>query len=271
MDIPPQMQGYIKSLMARPETRAQAQALYQQYSSPTKPTDEMREYELYRQQGGKESFYDYKSGLKKAGAVNVQTNVGGGTDKQIFDTMDESAKAARQTAVGLTGLREARSALQGGAITGAGANQLLGLQKIAATLGIANSEKIVNTETFRAAIAPQVAAMLKSTVGTTNISNTDREFAEKAAGGNITLDERSISRLLDVMERAGAAQLKGHMTRMEKVYPDAEKFARERALFGVDVPAAVPPPAGKPASTETRTINGKTYFKQDGQWFEGRP
>ncbi len=113
--------------------------------------------------------------------------------------------------------------------------------------------------------------MLKSTVGTANISNTDREFAEKAAGGNITLDERSISRLLDIMERAGSAQLEGHMKRLEKVYPDPEKYARERALFGVDAPAAITSPAGKPSAAETRTINGKTYFKQDGQWFEGRP
>ena len=174
------------------------------------------------------------------------------------------------TASGLVGLREARAALQGGMITGAGADQILGLQKIGSALGLANSDKIVNTETFRAAIAPQVAAMIKASVGTTNISNTDREFAEKATGGNITLDERSIARLLDIMERAGSAQLAGHMKRLEKVYPDAEKFARERALFGVDVPAAVPSPAGKPSPTETRTINGKTYFKQDGQWFEGQ-
>mgnify|MGYP001558679398 CR=1 FL=1 len=269
--IPKDVAAYILKLNERKETRPQAQALYQQYSAPTKPTDEMREYELYRQQGGKESFYDYKSGLKKAGAVNVQTNVGGGTDKQIFDTMDESAKAARTTAAGLTGLREARSALQAGAITGAGANQILGLQKVGALLGVSNSDKIVNTETFRAAIAPQVAAMLKSTVGTAQISNTDREFAEKAAGGNITLDGGSIARLLDIMERAGSAQLSGHMKRLEKVYPDAEKFARERALFGVDVPAAVPSPTGKPVPTETRIISGKTYFKQDGQWFEGQP
>lgn len=181
-----------------------------------------------------------KERIAKAGKQEI--NIGGGSDKQIFDTMDESAKAARQTAAGLTGLREARSAVQSGAITGAGANQILGLQKIGSALGLANSDKIVNTETFRAAIAPQVAAMLKSTVGTAQISNTDREFAEKAAGGNITLDEKSILRLMDIMERAGTAQLEGHMRRLEKVYPDPEKFARERALFGVDMPPPMAPP-----------------------------
>jgi hypothetical protein len=193
--------------------------------------------------------------------TRINNNVGGGSDKQIFDTMDEGSKAARTAAVGLTGLREARAAIQSGAITGAMANQSLGLQKIGAALGLANSDKIVNTETFRAAIAPQISAVLKSTVGTTNISNTDREFAEKAAGGNITLDERSITRLLDIMERASIAQLEGHAKRLEKVYPDAEKYARERALFGVDMPAVIPP-APPPAPSDWQDMGGGVRIRE---------
>jgi hypothetical protein len=161
--------------------------------------------------------------------------------------MDTRANEARTAAVGLTGLREAKAALKSGIISGAGADQILGLQKIGAALGLANSDKIVNTETFRAAIAPQVAAMIKSTVGTTNISNTDREFAEKAAGGNIKLDDKSIARLMDIMERASVGKLKAHQAALEKVYPDAEKYARERALFSVEMPADLPEaPAAAP-------------------------
>ncbi len=184
---------------------------------------------------------DQKLKLAAAGKPETTVNVGGGSDKQVFDAMDESTKAARATATGLTGLREARNAIQGGAITGAGADARLNLQKAASFLGVANSDKIVNTETFRAAIAPQVAAVLKSTVGTANISNTDREFAEKAAGGNINLDEKSITRLLDIMEKASTAQLTAHQKRLDAVYPDATKNPRERALFGVDAPPVLEP------------------------------
>lgn len=201
-------------------------------------TDELKEYNFAKKQGYKGSFVDFKTELKKAGKPETNVNVGGGSDKQIFDAMEESAKEARQIASGLTGLREARAAIQGGAITGAGANQILGLQKVGAALGITDPSKIVNTETFRAAIAPQVAAVLKSTVGTTNISNTDREFAEKAAGGNISLDQGSITRLMDIMERASVGKLEAHQKRLEKIYADPEKYGRERALFGVDMPAA---------------------------------
>ena len=187
---------------------------------------------------------DQKLQLARASKPETTVNVGGGSDKQVFDAMDESAKQARSAITGLTGLREARAALQGGAITGFGADQRLMFTKAASALGLADSDKIVNTETFRSAIAPQVAAMVKATVGSANISNSDREFAEKAAGGTITLDGKSITRLLDIMERAGSAQVEAHQKRIDAVYPDATKNPRERALFGVEVPpAAVKPDA----------------------------
>ncbi len=229
---------------------------------PPETTDEIKEYNLYKKQGGPLNFFDYKSGLKKAGATNVTTTVGGGSDKQIFDALDESAKEARATASGLTGLREARAAIQGGAITGAGADQRLALQKIGALVGVADPTKITNTETFRAAIAPQVAAVLKSTVGTANISNTDREFAEKAAGGSITLDEKSISRLMDIMERASIGRLEAHQKKVEKIYSDPEKFGRERALFGVDIPAAPAATAPSGSVVWERGPDGKPRRKQ---------
>ncbi|WKA31611.1 hypothetical protein [Bradyrhizobium roseum] len=190
-----------------------------------------------------------KNGPKAIGTgPGTTVNVGGGSDKQIFDAFDERAKLAKSAATGLVALRDARAALDsaGGAITGAGADTKLLLSKAGAAFGITDPKAAENTETFRAAIAPQVAAMLKSTVGTTNISNSDREFAEKAAGGSITLEAGSIKRLLNIMERAAVARLQEHQEQLDAVYPDPEKHKRERALFGVKVPdlAAPPPPAG---------------------------
>ncbi|WVT74021.1 hypothetical protein QM996_02585 [Sinorhizobium chiapasense] len=171
---------------------------------------------------------------KKASATTI--NNGGGSDKQFFDTMAEEAKIAKQAANGLTSMREARKAIDGGAILGAGADMRLGLQKVGALLGVTDSQAITNTETFRSAIAPQVSAMLKMTVGTANISNSDREFAEKAAGGSILLDEKSITRLLDIMERANTEIVNGFNSKVETIYPDGKGFERERALFKVAVP-----------------------------------
>jgi hypothetical protein len=159
--------------------------------------------------------------------------------------MDASATTARSAVTGLNALREAKKAITGGAITGQWANERLALQKIGALMGVADTNSIVNTETFRSAIAPQVAALMKATVGSTQISNADREFAGKAAGGDNTLDEKSITRLIDIMERAGTVAIQGHIDRLNKVYPENKGFDRERAIFGVDMPsaeAAAPPP-----------------------------
>lgn len=173
-------------------------------------------------------------GLGLGGGVNV--NVGGGSDKQMFDAVKESADAARAAATGLTAIQEARGAIEGGAILGAGADARLGFAKLGQVLGLGDPEKIVNTETFRSAIAPQVAATMKATVGSTQISNADREFAEKAAGGSITLDPKSITRLLGIMEKANRVIIEQHQSRLDTIYDDKDKFKKERALFSVAAP-----------------------------------
>lgn len=157
----------------------------------------------------------------------------GGSGKQIFDAMNESMKSASAAATGLGAIRNAKAAIKGGIISGAYANQVLALQKVGAAMGVVDPERIQNTETFRSAIAPQVAAMLKATVGSNQVSNADREFAEKAAAGAITLDEGTITRLLDIMEKANTAIISRHQERLDKVYPNNGQFDRERALFEV--------------------------------------
>lgn len=200
-----------------------------------------------------------KKELAAAGRAQTNVTVGGGSDKQVFDTIEKSAEAARAAATGLQSIREARRAVEAGGIFGAGADTRLALQKLGAQLGVADTKGIINTETFRSAIAPQVAALMKATVGSTQISNADREFAEKASGGSISLDPGSIARLLDIMERGSVGILDGHKSRLDAVYPEAEgKFARERALFGVQAPEppaapapAVAPGGGAPAPAAT--------------------
>lgn len=223
--------------------------------APEQPSN-VREYEYAAKQARDAgvpadqipTYDEWSLNQKRAGAQNI--NVGGGSDKQVFDAMTASADSARAAVTGLNSLREAKAAVEGGIITGAGADARLGLQKIGALLGVADPSVIENTETFRAAIAPQVAAVMKATVGSTQISNADREFAQQAAGGSITLDERSIRRLLDIMERAGTASVQSHMDRLNKVYPEGGQFERERALFGVTLPEMAVPTAPQPSAEE---------------------
>ncbi len=215
------------------------------------PSD-LQEYQYAQQQGFKGSFLDYQTQLKSAGASRTSVNVNaGGDNKQVFDAVADSYGSANAAASGLNAIREARAAVDAGGIFGQGADLRLGLQKIGAALGVADVNPITNTETFQSTIAPQVAAMLKSTVGSPQISNADREFASKAAGGSITLDQSSISRLLNIMERAQRGIVESHNKRLDLVYPASNpNVQRERALFGVQVPdlqPMTPPPAAAPS------------------------
>lgn len=228
--------------------RDQAQAaIAERDASGRAPTPRITEYEFYARQARErgatpEPFEVWDRANRRDGANSTTVNTGG-SDKQIFDAVNESATAARSAATGLVAIQQARRAVEGGGIFGAGADMRLGLQKVASQLGLSNPESVINTETFQAAIAPQVAAMLKATVGTANISNSDREFAERAAGGRISLDQGSITRLLDIMERGNRTVLETHQKRLDTIYPPTGPHQRERALFGVEVPQA---PAGGP-------------------------
>lgn len=185
--------------------------------------------------------------ISSIGKDGVTVNVGGGSDKQVFDETKARADAARAAGSGLNALNEAARALPG-AITGAAANERLALQKIGALFGVGDVQAIQDTETFRSAIAPQVAAMMRATVGSTQISNADREFAEKAAAGAITLDAGSIQRLLNIMRAANSEIVRGFNRDLDKVYPQGGGFDRERALFNVpNAPKAYTAPIGPQA------------------------
>jgi hypothetical protein len=236
------------------------------YQGGQKQTDDLREYDTYVKQeraAGRqpEDFTPWMRGNKKAGANNNTVTVGGGSDEQIFKQMTESATSARAAVTGLNALREAKKAVDAGIISGAGADLNLGLAKIATFFG-ADPTRVTNTETFRSVIAPQVAALMKATVGSTQISNADREFAERAAAGSISLDSTSIKRLLGIMERASVISIADHQDRLNTVYPDeGGKFARERAVLGL--PGSAPVRVRSPAEAE-RLPSGTSIILPDG-------
>lgn len=203
----------------------------------------------------------------KPGGVNI--DMGGGNDKSVFDEMRDRYNQVRTMGQGLRALQEAKKAIMGGAITGPGANTRLLLQRIGAAVGIADPEKIVNTETFRSAIAPQVAAMIKATVGSTQISNTDRDFAMMAVGGDIELNEGTILRLVDIMERANIAAIDDYQSRLDKVYdPNVQDptVQRSRALFEIQDP---PPMEGDLVRLPEGDAEADAAYEKlpSGAWF----
>jgi hypothetical protein len=243
----------------------------QMFAKPDPATTDQRELEQVNKERRAANLPpfrmdEYKIEKAKAGAASVSVNTGGGSDKQFFDTVSESATAARAAVTGLQALQNARKAVTDGGFFGAGADVRLGFAKLGTALGFEDG-RVTNTETFRSAIAPQIAAMMKATVGSTQISNADREFAEKAAGGSIALDQSSITRLLDIMERGSRVVVDGHQKRLDAVYPPNDpRFTRERSIFGIEAPAPTQTGPARPSSkAEFDALpSGSTFIAPDG-------
>ncbi len=150
----------------------------------------------------------------------------------------ERRKAAQDAAVSLAGNVEAIKLMDEGLITGFGAEFKLGLGKALQQAGIHFADDdIANTEAFVASTAKQVAAIIKAFGAGTGLSDADREFATKAAGGNISFNEKSIRRILDINDRASRGVIKRFNKAAESVPEDFSPFP-----LRIDLPEGVRQP-----------------------------
>ena len=115
--------------------------------------------------------------------------------------------ASRKDAIDAIGsLESANNAvdlINSGVITGTGAGFITEFGKALNQVGIKFAEdSISNTETFYANQAKQVAQIIKAFGAGTGLSDADREYAERAAAGKITMNEASIRKIIDINARA---------------------------------------------------------------------
>jgi hypothetical protein len=124
--------------------------------------------------------------------------LGKGQAKKVIDD-----KAAAEDAKGIiTTVQEGRRLLQSGVITGFGADFLTSVGAALNQAGVNFAEDAVaNTQAFSANMAANVGRIIKQFGAGTGLSNADREYAEKMAGGKVTLDRKAIERILDINER----------------------------------------------------------------------
>jgi len=93
-------------------------------------------------------------------------------------------------------------------ITGATAQPELFVRRIRSELseflGInSNDPALQNTEAYIALAAPRVAEIIKNFGSGTGLSDADRDFANKAAAGDIAMTAASLQRILKILKKAG--------------------------------------------------------------------
>ena len=192
---------------------------------------------------GEERFFDRdpQTGrlVPTAGAVppasrpGVQVTVGGASEKAFGQEVGKIAAqdlfTKRQAAQGavdsLESISKSKRLLNQGLITGFGANFKVGLGKALQEVGINFAQdEIANTEAFAANAAKQVAQIIKAFGAGTGLSDADREFATKAAAGDITLTEKSMRRIIDINEQAARNVIRRFNEQAAQIDPSTVPF-----------------------------------------------
>jgi hypothetical protein len=102
--------------------------------------------------------------------------------------------------------------LKSGAITGAGADFFVGLNQALKTAGVdfGYADASANSQAYSANMAQNVGKLIKLFGAGTGLSNADRDYAERMAGGKIALDRAALEKILDIQDRAARNVIKRH-------------------------------------------------------------
>jgi hypothetical protein len=135
-----------------------------------------------------------------------------GLGKGQSERIIASQVAAKDAASIIDTVKTGRDIMKSGMITGAGADFLVNLNQGLKTVGIDSgyADASANSQAFASNMANNVGKLIKQFGAGTGLSNADREYAEKMAGSQITLDPKAINRILEINERAARNVIKQH-------------------------------------------------------------
>lgn len=173
--------------------------------------------------------------------------------KADVTSITESEKAAKEAASVINTIQQGRSLLDEGVISGFGADFKLGFAKAAKALNLTDTygNKIENTESYAANMAKNVGLLIKQFGAGTGLSNADREYAERMAGGQISLDEASMRKILDISERAARNVVTAHN--------EMVKGVESRVRRTVEMPPERKSTASGAGGTSVTTPDGRVF------------
>jgi hypothetical protein len=153
--------------------------------------------------------------------------------KRVID----SVKGAEEAVEMIRTVHQGRQLLDEGVITGFGAEWLVTLGQAIRRIGFdVGGTALENSQAFAATMAQNVGKIIKQFGAGTGLSDADREYAEKMVAGKITLEEKSIRRIMEIMERASRNVIQFHNTKVQTV--------KSNIPLTIEEPSAYRPPSG---------------------------
>ena len=127
----------------------------------------------------------------------------------------ESRSRADDAVEIMTTVAEGRKILASGAITGFGADFIVQFSQALKQAGYDyGGDASANSQAYGANMAQNVGKIIKQFGAGTGLSDADREYAEKMAGGKITMDLTAIRRVLDINEKQARWVIATHNKRV---------------------------------------------------------
>ena len=177
------------------------------------------------------------------------TNIKTGDDvvaRETFGALKAQRDVALAATNALSAYDDADKLLKGKVITGAGAEAVLALNKALGFFGI-QSQEAADTEVLKARLAIPVFSLVKQLGAGTGISNADREYAEMAAGGKISLNKDAIIRLVEIGRKASRNTVDSYNQALDEAYPsDNKDYTSARAVLKLRKPRTAAEIVGLP-------------------------
>jgi hypothetical protein len=205
-----------------------------------------------------------------------EKGLGGGQSKLVL----ENKAAAQDAAEILRTNQVGRDLLKAGAITGTGADFFVGLNNALAQAGIdfGYADAAANSQAYAAAMGANVGRIIKQFGAGTGLSDADREFAEKMAGGKIALTKTALQRILSINDRAANRVIDLHNSNVKNIKTNipltVEKpvFDKPKPSAATQIPsqspaptAAAPAPAAAPMYARNPQTNERVMSTDGGK------
>jgi hypothetical protein len=175
-----------------------------------------------------------------------ETGLGKGQSERIL----ANQVVAQDAAAILETNKVGRDLLKSGAITGTGANFLVGFNNALKQAGIdfGYADAASNSQAYAAAMGANVGRIIKQFGAGTGLSDADREYAAQIAGGKIALTEASLRKILDINDRAANRIIDLHNKNVSGIKTNIPLTVEKPVGIAPQPAAASQIPSGAPAA-----------------------
>lgn len=233
--------GYLiaKSLQGKDRLKAMG---FDQFADPMKPWSPAGQEQGDIQAGRLDPEFLQQRREGSRASTNVTVNNASElptwAGKALTEAHEKATSAIRDTQA----ISEATRLIDEGLRTGFAPQTRQELARAASTLGLpVNDDLINNTDVFVSQVGRRVGEVISAFGAGTGLSDADRQYAERIAGGDLRMDSAALKRLLKIAERANQNVIKDYEERTAPLFEADPKLGSLYSLPRLPEPESAGP------------------------------